>query len=48
MEHALLEIMYELPSLKNLSKVVIDEGSIRGDTAPILIYEDKAADEAAG
>ena len=48
MEHALLEIMYELPSLKNLSKVVIDEGVIRGDTPPILIYEDKAPEEAAG
>ncbi len=41
MEHSLLEIMYELPSLKNLSKVVIDEGVIRGDGTPILIYADK-------
>jgi ATP-dependent Clp protease ATP-binding subunit ClpX len=48
MEHSLLEIMYELPSLKNLSKVVVDEGVIRGDTPPILIYEDKPAEEAAG
>jgi len=48
MEHSLLEIMYELPSLQNLSKVVIDEGVIRGDTPPILIYQDKAAEEAAG
>jgi ATP-dependent Clp protease ATP-binding subunit ClpX len=43
MEHSLLEIMYELPSLKNLSKVVIDEGVIRGDGTPILIYADKPA-----
>jgi len=28
--------------------VVIDEGVIRGDTPPILIYQDKAAEEAAG
>jgi ATP-dependent Clp protease ATP-binding subunit ClpX len=39
MEHSLLEIMYELPSLTNLSKVVVDEGVIRGDTPPLLIYE---------
>jgi hypothetical protein len=31
-----------------LSKVVIDEGVIRGDTSPILIYQDKPAEEAAG
>lgn len=48
MEHSLLEIMYELPSLKNLSKVVVDEGVIRGDGTPILIYEDKPSEEAVG
>lgn len=41
MEHALLEIMYDLPSLPNLSKVVIDEGVIKGDSPPILIYTDE-------
>jgi ATP-dependent Clp protease ATP-binding subunit ClpX len=46
MEHSLLEVMYELPSLKNLSKVVIDEGVILGNTPPLLIYADKPADEA--
>jgi ATP-dependent Clp protease ATP-binding subunit ClpX len=48
MEHALLEIMYELPSLENLSKVVVDEGVIKGETPPILIYEDKPSEEAVG
>ena len=48
LEHALLEIMYELPSLKNLSKVVIDEGVIRGDTPAILIFADAPAEEAVG
>jgi ATP-dependent Clp protease ATP-binding subunit ClpX len=47
MEHALLEIMYELPSIENLSKVVVDETVIRGDAAPLLIYEDKP-EEAVG
>jgi ATP-dependent Clp protease ATP-binding subunit ClpX len=40
MEHALLEIMYDLPSIENLSKVVIDEGTIKGDSPPIMIYQD--------
>lgn len=46
MEHALLDIMFELPSIANLSKVVVDESVIRGDTPPLLIYEDKAGEEA--
>lgn len=41
MEHALLDIMFDLPSLPNLSKVVIDEGVIKGNTPPILIYSDE-------
>lgn len=44
LEHALLDIMYELPSLKNLSKVVIDDGVISGDNPPILIYADQATE----
>ncbi len=40
MEHALLDIMYDIPSIENLSKVVIDEGAITGETPPILIYQD--------
>ena len=34
--------------LENLSKVVVDEGVVRGDTPPILIYADKPAEEAVG
>ncbi len=40
LEHSLLEVMYDLPSIENLSKVVIDEGTIKGDSQPILIYQD--------
>ena len=48
MEHALLEIMFDLPSMTNLSKVVVDEGTIKGDNPPILIYseEPRTADSA--
>ena len=41
MEHALLEVMYDLPSIEHLSKVVIDEASIRGETPPIMIFSDE-------
>ena len=40
-EHSLLEIMFDLPSMKNVSKVVVDEGAILGDTQPLLIYADQ-------
>ncbi len=48
MEHALLEIMYELPNMPHLRKVVVDEGVIQGGGQPILIYQDaaKTADSA--
>jgi ATP-dependent Clp protease ATP-binding subunit ClpX len=39
LEHVLLDIMYDLPSIEDLSKVVIDESVINSESAPILIYE---------
>ena len=41
LEHSLLEIMFDLPSLTNLSKVVVDEGTVLGENPPILIYSDQ-------
>ncbi len=38
-ENILLDIMYELPSMENVSKVVIDEGVVKGESDPILIYQ---------
>jgi ATP-dependent Clp protease ATP-binding subunit ClpX len=40
-EHALLDIMFDLPSLANVQKVVVDEGAITGDGKPLLIYSDQ-------
>jgi ATP-dependent Clp protease ATP-binding subunit ClpX len=40
LEHVLLDIMYELPSLKNVQKVVVDENAIDGDGKPLVIYAD--------
>ena len=40
-EHALLEIMFDLPSIENLQKVVVDEGVISGTNPPILVYSEE-------
>src|SRR6267154_2368447 len=40
-EHALLDIMFDLPSHSNVQKVVVDEGAISGDGKPLLIYSDQ-------
>jgi len=47
LEEALLDIMYELPSLEDVSKVVVDDDVIDGKSEPLLIYEakDKVASE---
>jgi ATP-dependent Clp protease ATP-binding subunit ClpX len=47
-ESVLLDTMYELPSMENACKVVVDETVIRGESKPIIIYEtpqDKAASD---
>ena len=41
LEGSLLDIMYELPNMENVSKVVVDEGMIEGSGKPILIYADQ-------
>ena len=41
LEHVLLDIMYDLPSLNNVEKVVVDESMIKGDAQPILLYSDQ-------
>jgi ATP-dependent Clp protease ATP-binding subunit ClpX len=38
-EGVLLDVMYDLPSLGNVSKVVIDDNAINGGR-PILLYTD--------
>ena len=40
-EAALLDIMYELPGMESISKVVIEENVIESGAQPILIYEDQ-------
>ncbi len=47
LEGVLLETMYELPSSEDVSKVVIDESVINGESEPLLIYNGKES-QAAG
>ena len=39
LENVLLDTMYDLPSMDDITKVVIDEGVINGETEPLMIYE---------
>lgn len=39
-EGMLLDVMYDLPSLKNVTKVVVDENAVAGGGKPILVYAD--------
>ena len=43
-ENVLLGTMFDLPSLENVSKVVVDEHVVNGENGPILIYQDQLAD----
>jgi ATP-dependent Clp protease ATP-binding subunit ClpX len=38
LENVLLDTMYQVPSMQDVAKVVIDSASIRGDSEPLLIY----------
>ncbi|MEI6893343.1 MAG: ATP-dependent protease ATP-binding subunit ClpX [Colwellia sp.] len=40
-EAVLLDTMYELPSLENVSKIVVDENTIKDESKPIVIYDSK-------
>lgn len=47
LESALLETMFKLPSLENVSKVVVDEGVIAENSEPLLIYDSQDTQKAA-
>ncbi|NOY66094.1 MAG: ATP-dependent Clp protease ATP-binding subunit ClpX, partial [Gammaproteobacteria bacterium] len=39
LEQVLLDTMYDLPSMENVSKVVVDEAVIKGEAKPYMIFE---------
>ena len=41
LENILLDTMYQLPTLKNVSKVVVDDGVVNGESKPLMIYADQ-------
>lgn len=41
LEHALLDIMYDLPNEQSVSKVVIDESTVTNGAKPLLIYNEQ-------
>ena len=48
MESILLNSMYELPSLENVSKVVVDESVVDGESEPFIVYENVPDNVASG
>lgn len=46
LETILLDVMYELPSMTNVSKVVVDEAVVVGDAEPYIVYENTDATQA--
>jgi ATP-dependent Clp protease ATP-binding subunit ClpX len=40
LENSLLDIMFELPSMENVEKVVLDESGPNGEIKPIVMYAD--------
>jgi ATP-dependent Clp protease ATP-binding subunit ClpX len=48
LEGVLLNSMYDLPSLENVSKVVVDETVIEGEAEPFILYENQPQAVSAG
>lgn len=48
LESVLLPTMYDIPSSEGVSKVVVDDNVIRGESEPLLIYSNDNADLASG
>jgi len=47
LENTLLETMYELPSMDNVSKVVLDAGVINGESEPYMVFENNESQKSA-
>ncbi len=48
LENVLLDTMYELPSLNDVSKVIVDDAVIEGRSEPMLVYRGSEKRSAAG
>ena len=43
LETVLLDTMYELPAMRNVGKVVVDESVIEGHSKPYVVYKTEEA-----
>ena len=43
MENILLDLMYDIPSDKNIEKVVLDSSSVTGESEPLVVYSQSEA-----
>ena len=41
LEGTLLDVMYDLPGMENVEKVVIDDGAIDGTSQPVIVFADQ-------
>ncbi|MEO5342083.1 MAG: ATP-dependent Clp protease ATP-binding subunit ClpX [Gammaproteobacteria bacterium SHHR-1] len=48
LEHILLDTMYDLPAMENVSKVVVDGSVVSGDSAPFILYSSNMEQQATG
>lgn len=46
-EQNLLDVMYELPSMPDVKKVIVDSGVIKGESKPLYIYESESTSKVA-
>jgi len=46
LEDILLDTMFELPSMENVSEVVVNEEAVNSDAAPLMIYTEAKKEEA--
>ena len=42
MENIMVDIMYELPSLKNIKECIINDGVVENKENPIIVYDKSA------
>ena len=46
LENLLLDLMYELPSMKSVSKIIIDKSVVENETKPLILYSAKKTKKA--
>ena len=48
LEDILLDTMFELPGMENVTKVVVNEEAVTSDAQPLMIYADEKESASAG